>query len=165
MSPARWSVGTSTPVGSRGSAERRRTALALLALAAGGVGAQNATAPQKPPPSATREYVQQVRDMTGLPVTVKHVTCLSGGQPDTLAEVYLTRRGGLYQVGRLELNAKAKQVLEEGRKFPATRNYYDRYVVRGESFTSLSLNAVLAFWRLLGMRFELESGEYTCRVT
>lgn len=147
-------------------AERRRAAmLVLLMLAGSGGSAENSPAPQKAASPETREYVQQVRDMTGLPVTVKHVSCLSGGQPDTLAEVYLIQRGGRYQVGRVELNARARQVLDEGRKFPTTRNYYDRYIVRGESFSGLSLNAVLGFWRLLGMRFTLESGEYTCQVT
>ncbi|WP_084045426.1 hypothetical protein [Deinococcus hopiensis] len=134
-----------------------------LTLMLGAVSAQSI--PRTSSSQTAREYVQQVHDMTGLPVTVKHVACVSSGKPDTLAEVYLTEQRGLYRVGRMELNEKAKQVLDEGRKFPTTQNYYNRYVVRGESFSGLSLNALLGFWRLLGMRFKLDDGEYVCRVS
>ncbi|BDP43947.1 hypothetical protein DAETH_39160 (plasmid) [Deinococcus aetherius] len=102
--------------------------------------------------------------MTGLPVTVKHVRCRSGGGPDTLADVFLVRRGAEYRIGRVAYNEGARAVLDQGRTFPVTRRAYERYVLGGEPFGEFGMNALLGLWRALGMRFRLNGAEYACRV-
>lgn len=138
-------------------------AVALALVVGGGNAAASLPPPPRSPDDAAEPYVQDVRDLRGT-VTVRRLRCRAPGQPDVAADFFLLGGGAQYRVGRLTYNAGARTVLAQGRTFPITRQYYDRYVGAGEAFSGLTLNAALGLWRIQGWQFRLGGVQYRCEV-